>query len=197
MAEQFTILNKAPGPGYFLDGMTLGMGLDAITGETTTSALDSEFITKKVTSVNAQDNCSFRVLSDATELENTSALGSSGSLTFPAEGVNVGAKRAFDFTSSDKTNTSVILIIFDWERRGESEQLSKGRLSDNALKDLARDKDGFRTRYGDYFIYQISYLAKFTAIWCVSFVHSHYTEYIYIYITNSPGDLQEVYGRDD
>lgn len=160
-----TSLPRNPAPSYYLDGMELGAGVDAITGEVTQNAIGKGFQEKMVPSTGSRDSFSFRSTKDASELESNDAIGFSGSVTFPADGLKVGAKRSFDFSRSTKSSTSVMFIIFDWERVGNTKRIDGAKLSASALSALKSNKEGFRKKFGDYFVYQLSHKIKFTAVW--------------------------------
>lgn len=108
-------------------------------------------------------------MSDVTELESSEALGFSGSVTFPVDGVKAGAGRSFDFSSTTKSSTSVLLIVFNWERRGLAKRVGDAQLSTAAKAALASNRESFRDKYGDYFVYQLSHMIKFTAVWYEAF----------------------------
>ncbi|KAJ7756162.1 hypothetical protein B0H16DRAFT_1689906 [Mycena metata] len=157
-----TSLPRSPPVCYFLDGMDLGQGIDAITGEITKSALDSTFTKEDVNSSEASETFSFRSTSDVSDLESSQGLGFSGSVTFPADAVNVGVKRTFDFSNSTKSSMSVLLIILSWEKRGTAKRVSSdAKLSGDAKTDISNGT--FRSKYGDFFVYQVSSFVKFTA----------------------------------
>ena len=56
-----TLQRNPPGASFYLDGMNLGTGIDAITGEMCKSALDDSFEVVNVTSANSADTFSFRM----------------------------------------------------------------------------------------------------------------------------------------
>lgn len=145
--------------------MELSAGIDAITGEITRSAVDPDFKVDNISTTNSCDTFSFRAMNDVTELENSDAFGFSSSLTFPADGVKVGAKRTFDFTSTSKSSSSIMLIVFNWERHGQAKGVRNAKLSAKASQTLNHDGRHFRDHYGDYFVSQISYTTKFTPVW--------------------------------
>ena len=160
-----TNLPRNPAPSFYLDGMELGVGIDAITGEVTKGAVDKGFKVKDVPSTGSKDSFSFRSTNDVSELESNDAIGFSGSVTFPVDGLKVGAKNSFDFSNSSKSSTLVLFIVFDWERNGNSKRVDGTKLSADALTTLKNNKDKFRKKFGDYFVYQLSHRIKFTAIW--------------------------------
>jgi hypothetical protein len=144
--------------------MDLGQGIDAITGEIAKSALDSTFTTEEVNSGDTSESFSFRSMSDMTDLQSSQAIGFSGSVTFPVDGVKVGVKRTFDFSNSSKSSTSVLLIVLNWERRGTAKRVASGaKLSSDAMTNISNGT--FRSKYGDFFVYQTSSYVKFTAVW--------------------------------
>ena len=118
-----TNLPRNPAPSFYLDGMELGVGIDAITGEVTKGAVDKGFKVKDVPSTGSKDSFSFRSTNDVSELESNDAIGFSGSVTFPVDGLKVGAKNSFDFSNSSKSSTSVLFIVFDRERNGNSKRV--------------------------------------------------------------------------
>ncbi|KAJ7204171.1 hypothetical protein GGX14DRAFT_647747 [Mycena pura] len=172
-----TTLPRSPPACYFLDGMDLGQGIDAITGEIAKSGLDSTFATEEVNSGSgdASDSFSFRIMSDVTELR--SSIGFSGSVTFPVDGIAVGVKPTLNFRNSTKSPTSVVLIVLNWERRGTAKRVaSNAKLSSDAKTDISNGT--FRSKYGDFFVYQISSYVKFTAVWkCTSENTSNITSF--------------------
>lgn len=159
-----TTLLKNPPPSCYLDGMALGDGIDAITGEISASALDRNFETISVPSSGTSETVSFRLVNDVTELAESSAFGFSSSITFPLDDAEISVKGAFDFTSSTESSVSVTFIFLDWERHGQSKKINHPKLNDTASAGLPNDPT-FRQKYGDYFVDQISYTTKFTAIW--------------------------------
>lgn len=160
-----TSLNRNPAPCWYLDGIELGTGIDAITGETAKSGLDPGFVVKDVTSTTSSDAYDFRFMQDATALEDSTALGFASSITFPVDGVKISAKRSFDFTSTNQSSVSTVLIVFDWQRKGMAKQLSGAKLSGEAAQALKDSRDTFRNKYGDYYVHQINHMLKFTAVW--------------------------------
>jgi hypothetical protein len=113
----------------------------------------------------ASDSFFFRSMADMSELEGSQALGFSGSVTFPVDVVKVGAKRTLDFSNSTKSSNSVLLIVLDWERLGSAKRVSPDAMLRNDASAMLTDQvPDFRHKYGDYFVYQISYQVKFTAV---------------------------------
>lgn len=161
-------LPRSTPPSYYLDGMDLGKGIDAITGEITQGAFDASFTKEDVESSQSSDTFSFRSMADMTELQSSQALGFAGSVTFPDDGVKVGGKKTLDFSNSDTSSTSVLLIVLDWERCGSAKRVgSDAKLSADAKAVLSDDKTKFRNNFGDFFVYQLLYMIKFTAVWYV------------------------------
>lgn len=152
---------------HFLDGMDLGVGIDAITGEISDSAIHPDFTTTSVVSANSADSLVFRSVENVAELESSVLSQASSSVTFPAGGSGAHAKSAFDFSSSNKSSTSVMFILLDWEHSAHIQRIAGAKLSEDAQKKLESDPVGFRESYGDYFVYDILYKTKFTAVWYV------------------------------
>ena len=107
-----------------------------------------------------------RLVDDVTELESSTSTGVSASVTFPADGMSVTGKNNMDFSETTKSTSAVKFILLDWERTGEAQHVGEAKLSAEALEKLKSDPAHFRDIYGDYFVYQVSYRTKFTAIWC-------------------------------
>ena len=164
-ATMITNLPRNPAPSYYLDGMELGSGIDAITGETTEGAIDQTFKVEDVVSTGSRDSFSFRLTKNVSDLESNDAIGLSSSVTFPTNGMKVGQKRSSNSSASEKMSTSVSFIILDWERVGGTKRISGAKLSPSALCVLQNNRDDFRRKFGDYFVYQISHRVKFRAVW--------------------------------
>ena len=84
-----------------------------------------------------------------TELESSEAFGFSGSITFLADGMKVGANGSFDFSNASKSSTSLLLIVWDWERLGEATRIQRAEWY--LLQDLGKEQrnrfDGNCCRY--------------------------------------------------
>ena len=148
-----TTLSKSPAPSFYLDGMKLGDGIDAITGEISKSALDPSFHVRDAPSSQSGDHFSFRSIDDVTELSHSVTANFTASVTAPVEGINIGVSSAFDFTHNEQSTASVSFILFEWTRKGDAKEVTDAKLSDEALVNLRKDQAHFRDAYGDYYIH--------------------------------------------
>jgi hypothetical protein len=162
-----TTLDRSPPADIFLDGMELGSGVDAVTGELTKSALAASFSSHDVTPSGAADTFTFRMTEDSRDIESSVALGTSSSITAPIDGVTFGAKRSFEFSSSAKSSVLSLFILLSWEHQGQSKRITSDteKLSDEATIALKGNKETFRDKFGDYYVNEIAYKSKFFAIW--------------------------------
>ncbi|KAA1476891.1 hypothetical protein DENSPDRAFT_537018 [Dentipellis sp. KUC8613] len=163
-----TTLDSSPPAQPFVEGMSLGISaVDAITGEVRSSALDAASVQAVGADAAKQgDSFSLTTVQDLHQLEESSALGLTASVTAPVDGVKVGGSGGFDFSDDSSSSGKSIMYILDWSRIGPTKNVGpSAKLSDKALQDLKADAAGFRNKYGDYFVYSIAYEAKFTAVW--------------------------------
>ncbi|KIY53452.1 hypothetical protein FISHEDRAFT_68927 [Fistulina hepatica ATCC 64428] len=165
-----TTISRSPPPSFYLDGMRLSTGIDAITGEFTKSALSNDFRTESITPSRARETLTCRILDTTQQVEAEYAASSSASVTFPADGVKVGVNGTFDFSNTSSSTSAVCLIVLNWQRFGKSERIldSSARLSSEACAALRDNPESFHLKYGDYFVHQITQMAKFSAIWKVT-----------------------------
>ncbi|KIY53455.1 hypothetical protein FISHEDRAFT_55189 [Fistulina hepatica ATCC 64428] len=161
---------RSPLPSFYLDGMRLSTGIDAITGEVTKSALSNDF--KKVSVTHSQESETFacRILDTTQQVEAELAASSSSSVTFPVSAMTAGVNGTFDFPNTSSSTSAVCVIMLDWQRFGMAERIldSSARLSSEACAALRDNPESFRLEYGDYFVHEITHMAKFSAIWKVT-----------------------------
>ncbi|KIK58433.1 hypothetical protein GYMLUDRAFT_86282 [Collybiopsis luxurians FD-317 M1] len=164
-----TNLDRTPLSGqYFIDGMSIGTSVDAITGEFPESAIDASTIQiEEVTPPDEGDHFSFTSIENIREIEIKNAIGYSSSITFPVDGLEVSSKQGIDFTENDESEGTSILYVLNWERVGPTKKLKDGsaKLKEDAQKLIQHSPGLFRDHYGDYFVERISTRAKFTAVW--------------------------------
>lgn len=165
-------------PSYCRDlGLELGTGIDAITGKPQArKAVDFEPPPEPSSQSKLEPKISFYCTRNMYDLQRKEVIGFSGSITFPTG----DTKPAFDFTESSESSVSVLLIIFNWECDGGHMRVRSAKLNKQARHVLEKmnhdDMNGskFRKEYGDYYLHEISYKIKFTAVWYVRYLLDTY-----------------------
>lgn len=168
-----TTLPCTTSPCHYLDGMKLGVGVDATVGKVVTDCAPAVKVLSTVQQRKEyRDVVSFRCTREVSELQYNGVIGFAGSLTFTPHVMGAGTQSVFDFSNSATSSTSSMFIIFDWERRFDSQRAETLELTESALTILKKDKENgtreFRKYYGDYYVYKIAWKAQFTVIWYVN-----------------------------
>jgi hypothetical protein len=57
--------------------------------------------------------------------------------------------------------------MLNWERRASAERVGSAKLSSQAQTSLQSSEEEFRNKYGDFFVYQVLSIAKFTVVWYI------------------------------
>lgn len=161
-----TVLNRSPPGEPFITGMSLGSAVDAVTGELIAGAIDESSIKKVINDSNTHETYHLRIFGSHRELGNSAEFRQSSSITFPVEGLDASVSSGINFSSSETSIGSSLIIILSWERTGVTTSVGKDvSLSASAKELLSQNPDQFRITYGDYFISEIAQTAKFVAVW--------------------------------
>ncbi|KLO18070.1 hypothetical protein SCHPADRAFT_886518 [Schizopora paradoxa] len=175
-----TPLDASPPQEPFVDGMALGSGINAMTGE----LLGSPFVTSsiqelEVVSKDSSEWLDRKIVRSSKELKRCVDLSSLSSFAVPLHGLDLSLKSGFDFFDENTSNMECTLIILTWERNFKSKRLAEGaKFSEEACKLLNESPETFRDHYGDYFVYEIFCKARIVAMWkCTSEDESSMTKF--------------------
>ena len=163
-----TFLDPSPPAEPFINGMTFGSTVDAITGEIHRSIVDIKQSAPQDSSTGKErETYSRKQFSSASEVEKSLSLSFSSSIAFPADGLNISAKRGFDFSDSTTSQAYSHFYMITWESNGKAKALPEKPILHKDAQELLDKKDwaGFRKAYGDYFVHQIQTRARFSALW--------------------------------
>jgi hypothetical protein len=163
-----TCLNSSPPAEPFVEGMSFGSTVDAITGEIHRGIVDTkQSPPQDVSTGKEHGRYSYGQFSTASEVEKSLSLSFSSSIAMPVEGLNVSAKRGFSFSNSTTSQAYSHFYMITWESAGKAKALPEKPVLYKDAQELLDKKDwaGFRKAYGDYFVHQIQTRARFSAIW--------------------------------
>lgn len=147
----------------YIDGMKLGSGVDALTGNLRTeSALKRGFGTRH--SSDPFETQTLKFDHDISELSSdTFAL--SDSITFPSDKHALGVKTLFGSAGNANFPMCTVFIVLEWSRV-EKSSILEAQLSKEAIKIIrGKNPTKFGLKYGDYFVASILYNLIFTVIW--------------------------------
>ncbi len=122
-------LDSSPPEEPFVDGMTLGSGINAMTGELLGSPFKTSSVKEiEVVSKNSSEWLDRKIVKSSKELKRCVDINSLSSFAVPLHGLDLGLKSGFDFFDEHTSNSECTLIILTWERNFKSKRLSGGRV---------------------------------------------------------------------
>lgn len=162
-----TPLDASPPQEPFVDGMTLGSGINAMTGELLGSPFTPSSVKElEVVSKDSSEWLDRKIVKSSKELKRCVDINSLSSFAVPIQGLDLGLKSGFDFFDEHSSNMECTLIILTWERNFKSKRLADGAaFSEEACKLLNESPETFRDHYGDYFVFEIFCKARLVAMW--------------------------------
>ncbi|KAH9063927.1 hypothetical protein EDB87DRAFT_80792 [Lactarius vividus] len=168
--SKFSILDRSPSAETFVAGMQLGTSVDGISGDMPASAIDPATITsQQVVDDKTGSQYNLRFVENLRELNVSEAFGANGAITFAGGDVKGSVNTAFDFSQSHASTGHSILIVLRCEKHGLSTRIGDSVKLTEVAKSLINNPSMFRERYGDYYVHEISRVARFTAVWkCTS-----------------------------
>lgn len=153
-------------PSLYIEGMQLGSGVNACTGDVTETALKGNFSTALRFLENKSDRFETHVLKynfDPSEVYPDRFV-LRDSITFPSNRKAFGTKMLFGSSRNTSPSCSSFIAL-DWYRTNTTRIRPEPELRKEAFKMCAENSGKFRRKYGDYFVSRISHVTRFTIIW--------------------------------
>ncbi|KAH9168876.1 hypothetical protein EDB89DRAFT_1561629 [Lactarius sanguifluus] len=168
--SKFSTLDRSPSAETFVAGMQPGTSVDGISGDMRASAFDPTTTTsQQVVGDKIGTQYSLHVIENLRELNVSEAFSTNGAITFAGGNIEGSVNTAFDFSQSHASTGYSILIVLRCEKHGLATRIGSGAKLAEAAKSLINNPSVFRERFGDYYVHEISYEARFTAVWkCTS-----------------------------